>query len=351
MRAMAESEKRPISGRLLIVAAAVLWSFSGIAVRNLRGLDPLAITGFRSLFTLPVLVVALAGSAGWEATFRALRESLRRPVTWIAAACYMLMLTLFISATAYTTTANAILLQYTAPMYIALFSVPLLGEPIRFREWATIAGCVFGMGFFFWEKLSGTGLLGNILGALSGVACGMNAIFLRMAARPRAAGSRAAHSRAARSRGAHSRAAHSRGARSRAARSGTGPADPEGQGRSQPGLEASLPYLILGNAMTMMVCLPWCVGALPEMSPFKFGVLAAMGVLQLGIPYVLFAVGMRTVPAFEGMVIGLLEAVLNPLWTAVGVGEIPSPSALVGGLIILGSVVGYSWVKKTGTRS
>ena len=73
-------------------------------------------------------------------------------------------------------------------------------------------------------------------------------------------------------------------------------------------------------------------------------ILAVMGGLQLGMPYFLFSKGLRTVPLQEASLIALIEPVLNPLWVALIVGEIPSLATLVGGaIIVFGLAVRYLW--------
>jgi drug/metabolite transporter (DMT)-like permease len=63
--------------------------------------------------------------------------------------------------------------------------------------------------------------------------------------------------------------------------------------------------------------------------------LALMGVVQLGIPYFLFSKGLETISLQEASLIVLIEPVLNPVWVALVVGEMPAPATMVGGGVIL----------------
>ncbi|HOY68148.1 MAG TPA: DMT family transporter [Candidatus Ozemobacteraceae bacterium] len=289
-------------GLLLVTAAATLWSFAGVAVKLLPGLDPLAITGWRSLFALPVVV------AVWR-----LRGVSPEPGTGVyvagSAVSYAMMVMLFISATRMTTAANAIVLQYTAPLWVAVFSRAVLGETVSRREWLMMAACLAGMGFFFLDKLSFAGRLGNGLAIVSGIACGLNTLFLR-----------------------------------RLSRQGEPPAGPE---RSADTGWNGIPALVLGNLLVIVFSAGSMMRGLPA-GATEWGVLAALGVFQLSVPYVLFLIGIRTVTAVESMLFAMLEAILNPLWVGFGAGEWPSPGAVVGAGLILSSMAAYGIARANG---
>ncbi len=295
-------------GVLLVLAAALFWSFSGVCVKSMPGVNPLLITGYRSVFTLAVMMtyyVFACGSIKHATQTARLAFGFRR--AWGSAACYSLMLVLFISATRYTTAANAILLQYAAPMYVALLSVPLLGEPVRPKEWLALFGCLIGILLFFGEKLTTDGWWGNILGVLSGVACALNAVFMRSLSKiPR------------------NRAPAPAPARN---------------------VSLAFPAVILGNMLTILICLPWMTDA-AGMTPYYWKILVFMGLFQLGLPYTLFTIGISKVGALEGVILAMTEAVLNPVWVAFATGETPSLIACAGGTLILASIGAYGWLKK-----
>jgi hypothetical protein len=113
-------------GFLLVVFAALTWSTAGIGIKVLWA-DALSVAGYRSLFALPVVIAFAAATADRPA----LTAAMKRPLVWAAALSYALTVTVFVAATKLTTAANAILLQYTAPIHVALLSYPLLGERLR----------------------------------------------------------------------------------------------------------------------------------------------------------------------------------------------------------------------------
>jgi drug/metabolite transporter (DMT)-like permease len=300
------------SGVVLILTAAVFWSFSGVCVKSMPGVNPLLITGYRSI--LAFLMMAgyfLRVAGGITPASVAVHRALGFRRAWGSACCYGMMLVLFISATRYTTAANAILLQYAAPMYVALLSVPILGEPVRRREWITLAGCFCGVLLFFGEKLSVAGFWGNILAVLSGVACALNAVFMRSLTQ---------------------------------IREKTEPGEVVVAATVNGKISPAFPAIILGNMLTVCLCLPWMIQT-GEITAKSWGIIAFMGVFQLGLPYILFTIGISRLAAVEVMILAMTEAVLNPVWTALGAGEYPSAVACAGGVLILVSVGIYGWLK------
>ena len=183
-----------------------------------------------------------------------------------------------------TTSGNAILLQYTSPVYVALLSGWLLGEEIRWFDWAAIAAVLCGMMLFFLDQLSVGGLTGNILAVISGLSYASLTLALR----------------------------------------GQKDASPAGS-------------VILGNLLTVMLCLPW----MAEFSPTSMDWigLVILGVFQLGLSYAIFAVAIRHVTAMEGILIPVLEPLLNPLWVLLFVGERIGPWALLGGAVVIPSLI------------
>jgi len=309
MKQSAWSVSPHAGGLLLVIAAATLWSFAGVAVKRLPELDPLAITGWRSLFALPVILFVRARCGA------AVKPGGGKFVLG-AAFSYAMMLMLFISATRLTTAANAIVLQYTAPLWVALFSRAVLGERVRRREWVMMLVCLAGMAFFFFDKVSLEGRLGNGLAIISGVACGLNTLFLRWLSR-----------REPDLTDAQEDAVAKRGA----------------------GWEG-IPALAAGNLFVILFCSVSMAHGIPG-AMSEWVVLAALGVFQLAVPYVLFLVGIRHVSAVESIVFAMLEAILNPVWAGLGAGEWPSGNAITGASLILGSMAAYGIVRVKGNTA
>lgn len=257
---------------LLLVATAVLWSLGGLFIKWVS-LPPLAIAGYRSAIALPVLLLYFKRQA---VDFSAAQL--------VGAACYAATVTLFVYATKLTTAGNAILLQYTAPIYVALFSGWLLNERIRWVDWAAIASVLCGMSLFFMDQLSSGEMTGNILAILSGFSFASLVLFMRLQKDASPAGS-----------------------------------------------------AILGNLLTALVCLPWMVESPPGETDWM--VLALLGVFQLGLSYICYAVAIKKVTAMEGILIPMLEPILNPLWTFFFLGERLGLWALFGGSLVILSIL------------
>jgi len=257
---------------LLLLAAAILWSLAGVLIKWVS-LPALTVAGFRSAIALPVLLLFFGR--------RAVNFSASQLVGGV---CYAATVTLFVSATKLTTSGNAILLQYTAPLYVALLSGWLLDERTRWFDWAAIAAVLCGMSLFFIDQLSADGLTGNILAVLSGVAFASLIIAMRRQKDASPAGS-----------------------------------------------------AILGNLLTVLICLPWMVQTQPGGADWVG--LALLGVFQIGLSYACYVVAIKNVTAMEGILIPVLEPILNPLWTLLFMGERIGPWALLGGVVVILSIV------------
>jgi drug/metabolite transporter (DMT)-like permease len=255
---------------ILLIAAAVLWSTGGVLIKLVEW-NPFAIAGVRSLIAAAVMIVVV-----------------RRPrITWSAtqiccALAYAGTVVLFPAATKYTTAANAILLQYTAPVYIALFGAWFLGERARWLDWLTILIALGGMTLFLLDGLKSGAWLGNGLGLLSAVSFATMVMLLRK------------------------------------------------QKDASPG------SVIVGNLFAALIGLPFVFGPLP--GAMSWLGLALLGVFQLAVPYLLYVRAIRNVTALEAVLIPVIEPILNPLLVMLWLGEKPSGLALIGGLIVLGAV-------------
>lgn len=198
----------------------------------------------------------------------------------VAYACTVIS---YVVANKMTTAANVILLQYTAPIHAALFGAWFLGERASRLDWVTILAALLGMALFFFDRLTVAGFWGNIVALGSGLSFGWLALFLR-------------------------------------------------RQKSVSPLES----VFLGNVLAALVGFPFMFGSLPGTHDW-IG-LAVLGVVQLGLPYLLFTMAIRHVSAVEALLIPMIEPVLNPLWAFLFLEEVPGRMSLLGGLVILGSV-------------
>jgi drug/metabolite transporter (DMT)-like permease len=257
---------------LQVVAAALCWSLAGVLIKGIAW-PPLAIAGGRGLIAAFFLL----------ATNRGLRFHFSRAQV-LGAVAYAACTVTFCVATKLTTAANAILLQYTAPAWIALFGAWFLGERATRADWLMIAAALGGMVLFFRDGLEFGHAAGDALGLFSGVCFAAMIMALRR----------------------------------------------------QKDTSAS-ESIILGNLLAFVIGLPWIVRA-PALSLNGWVLLALLGLVQLGVSYWLYARAIRHVTALEGALIPVIEPVLNPVWVLIATSEKPAPLALVGGGIVLTAV-------------
>lgn len=289
------------AGVTLLAAAALLWSTGGVGIKSVD-LPPMAIAGWRAAFALPVLagmLVVRARSCGSEAA----RLAVRQPFVWLAAASYAVMVIAFVVATKLTTAANAIFIQYTSPVYVAALSWPLLRERVTWREGVACGGVIAGMLLFFGDALSGTAKLGNAVAVVSSFGAAGMPLAMR----------------------ADQRALVRRGA---IAAADVSPAI----------------AIAIGDAAGIALCLP-AMMASPPHDTAAWSLLAALGIAQIGVPYVLYAVAVPKLTALESSLVPTIEPILNPVWVLMATGERPSALAVAGGAFVLASVSALAFTR------
>lgn len=267
-----ENKAQKISGKtgtiLMLLASAFLWSTGGVLVK-LVDLSPLSIAGLRSLITAGMLLIFIGKPK--------LNLSINKILGAIA---YAGMGICYVSATKMTTAANAILLQYTAPIYIAIFGEWLLKEKASLKDWITIFFVMLGMVLFFFDDIGGGMLKGNIIAIISGVALAFNTIFMRR------------------------------------------------QKEDNP-----LENVFWGCILTFIITLPYSFTKMPDGKSI-LGLLL-LGIFQLGVSYVLYSKAIKRITALEATFISLVEPILNPLWVFLTIGEVPGLFSVIGGFIVL----------------
>ncbi|MFI5382319.1 MAG: DMT family transporter [Tepidisphaerales bacterium] len=258
---------------VLLLLAALCWSLGGVLIKSIAW-PPLAVASGRGLIAVLFLVMLRA---------RTLHFTWSR-VQLGAALAYALTTVLFVSATKLTTAANAILIQYSAPVYVALFGAWFLHERSTRADWLTIAVVFAGMGLFLYDGLRFSGLTGNLVAMGSGVSFAAMILLLR---------------------------------------------------KQKDG--SPLESIILGNVLAFLCGLPWLRHA-PGLPPAGWIALALLGIVQLGVSYLLYATAIKHVSALEAVLISVIEPILNPVWVMLVLGERPSPVALAGGAIVVGAI-------------
>jgi drug/metabolite transporter (DMT)-like permease len=268
MSATQSSHRRAIA---LLLLTALLWSTSGLFIKILHQ-QPLSIFGARGIVASIIFLIWLR------------RIPLRiTPFLAAGAAGYMGAQFLFILSTQLTTAANAIFLQYTAPIYVVIFGMWFLRERPRRIDWITMVVIFTGMLLFFGERLTLEGLYGNLAAILGGMALALMIVSAR-------------------------------------ALKDRHPAQ----------------IFLIGSCLGGLIGLP---SVLQETwSLADAAIITYLGIVQTGLASALYSIAIRHVAALESNLILMLEPVLNPLWVFLVVGESPAPLALVGGVVVLGAI-------------
>ena len=184
-----------------------------------------------------------------------------------------------------TTSANAILLQYTAPIFVAILGVWILKEKIRWYDIISIAIVFLGMILFFIDNVNIGNTLGNIIAILSGFSMACMTISLRL--------------------------------------------QKDG---------SAMDTTFFGNILTFIVAIPFLIFTpLPDIKSII--IILIMGVFQLGIPYIFYVNSTKYLTALEAILITVMEPLLNPLWVYIFAGEKPGTYAIIGGIVVIVTVV------------
>lgn len=259
-------------GIIAALFASTLWSTGGILIKQIDW-NPMAIAGSRSLIAA-LVILTYTKKPKFTGSKPQIFGSIASALTVLC----------FVMANRLTTPANAILLQYTAPIFAAILGVLILKEKIRWYDIIAIIFVSLGMLLFFIDNLSIGSAIGNILGILTGFFLACMTISLKL------------------------------------------------QKDGSP-IETTL----FGNSLAFFVTIPFIIGGLPDSKGIMF--LLILGVFQLGIPYIFYVYSTKYLSALEIMLITVMEPLLSPLWVYIFSGEKPGKYAVIGGIIVLSAVV------------
>ena len=257
---------------LYLAITAVLWSTSGLFVKLLNW-QPISILAGRSLFAAIVFLIYL-------------RRLPTRFGVWQLLAALMFILTqfLFITSTKMTTAANAIFLQYTAPIYVIPLAYWFLREKPSRTDFLSMFIIFLGLTLFFGDELNTDGFYGNLLAILSGITSAVMMVSFRA------------------------------------------------QKDGNPAESNLIAFLVTATfGFPFVLQETWTVNS--------WLILAFLGIFQIGLAFILFTQGIKHIPALEANLIGTLEPVLNPIWVFLFYGESMGAFALIGGLVVLGGVI------------
>jgi len=277
-------KKQQLAGQMAVLATAVLMSTNGLFVKLLPW-HATVIIGMRSFIAVIFLLIIRVifpppkennkpGFAFWAAGF------------FFAATMYTLIIAIKL-----TTSANAILLQFGAPVWAAILGWILIKEKPHIEQWGALVLVLGGLTIFFGNNLGGGAFLGDIIAVFSGMLYGAMSVFLRKMK--------------------------------------------NGNTRDA---------MLLAHIICAVTGLPFLFIYPPSFTVSSVLSIVYMGSIQIGFASLLFAYGIKKISAVQAMLTTVAEPLLNPVWVLLLVGEKPSAAALLGGAIIISAVVGSSLI-------
>ena len=270
-----ENERR--KAVLMVFLASVAFSTGGLFMKIIPW-NALAINGARNLLGAAVI--------GLYLLIRKHRLVFSRQVL-TGALSLMGVTALFSISNKLTTAANAIVLQFTAPVFVILLMAVLYHSRPTRRDLVACAAVLFGVCLFFIDGIRAGNWLGNLTAILSGI-CYAGVFMMNTGEKADA-----------------------------------------------------LSSCFLGQLAGGLLFTPLCLRETDFSSPVLLAVLA-LGVIQVGGAYILFSEGIRNTPPVTASLITGLEPIMNPTWVALFYGEIISPLSIVGSVIVIGSIVIYN---------
>lgn len=259
-------------GNLYILMTALLWSTGGLLIKYIPG-NAVAINGARSLIALIFFWIYK----------RDIKVKFNGKIM-LAALCLVLTNFLYVIANKMTTAANAIVLQYTAPIFVLIWDCIYRKVLPKKHQCLVVLMAFGGMVLFFFDQLGGGQMIGNLIAICAGV-CFSGVFFINSL--------------------------------------------PE---------SSSEDSSMIAFGLSFLISIPF-LGDVWKMDGTGIVALVALGVFQVGLAYVLFAKGSKLTSPVSASLIGLLEAILNPVWVFLFYGEKVGKYALLGAMIIMIAVV------------
>jgi len=263
---------------LQMALCAALWSIAGIFIKLIPW-NAMVIAGFRSLIAGLVLLVYIKAS-GWRVVVN--RQSL------ISSVFLALTFICFVLANKLTTAANAIVLEFTAPVFIVIISAAVYHQRFARADLVTVLVTMFGISLFFLDQLSAGRLAGNLIAIFAGLCMAFLYILV-------------------------------------------GKCDEE----------TRMSGILLGHVLTALIGVPFAFFTPVQLTARPVLSILTLGVVQLGLPYVLYGRALKHCSPLMCSLIGAVEPLLNPVWVFLFDGERPGLWALVGGVIVIGTVTAW----------
>ncbi len=275
---MAEKSKE-LKGMLFIFICTLMWSISGVLIKSIPW-HATAIAGWRSILAAGVMALYLRVGG---VRFQINRVSVTSGVVMAG------MFLCFTMANKLTTSANAIVIQSSAPVFILLYNVVFGKARPRGIDLVTVSLTILGIVLFFLDQLTPGRLLGNGVALFSGILLAATYIVTCRADTP-----------------------------------------------------SCLSGILIAHLITAAIGIPVSFIADTPVTGQSVLFIALLGIVQLGIPYILYGLAVRHCPPLACSLIGMLEAVFNPIWVFLFSGEAPSAQALIGGALVLLSIAAWA---------
>ena len=267
---------------LEMIICACLWSIAGIFMKLIPW-NGFAVSGMRSL------IAGLMIGAYMLITKKQLVISKTTVLSGIMTGC---VYTCFTVANKLTTAANAIVLQFTSPVFIVIFSAVFLREKIKKNDLTVVLLTLLGISLFFFDQLQPGYVLGNIVAIAAGAF--MAGMFVTVG-------------------------------------------NTEG--------DARFSTVLIGQIFTFLVGLPFIIATKPEFTFTATASIVILGVFQLGISYILYVKASLYCSPLSCCLIGAIEPLLNPVWVLIFDGEKPGIFALIGAVIVVVSITVWTALK------
>jgi drug/metabolite transporter (DMT)-like permease len=281
---------RGLSGKWALLITAFLWSSSGLFFR-LIGWNPVIIAGMRSFISFVFMFSCRTISQ--RRTGRSIKMPVKSPAFWLVGITYAGTLLLNVTANKLTTSANAILLQYSAPVWTAILGWIIIKEKPHAEHWIGMALVFAGLIIFFKDSLGGGALLGDILAVCSGITFAASVVFMRI----------------------------------------------QKHGESADGM-------MLAHLIAAIIGMPFIFVYPPSLAHKSVFAILFLGFIQVGLSSIIYSYGMKRINALAAVLILTLEPILNPVWVLLAMGEKPSVSAIIGGSMIITAVLATSIIGK-----
>lgn len=273
--AVADEPQTQKKGTLLIVGAALCWSTSGVLIKLIPW-NAMAISGLRCFFALIFSLIVIK-----DRKIRFTRTNI------LGSLCMCATTYCYIIAVKMTTAANAIVLQYTSPVFIVIISALFLKKRTTRLDICAVIFIFCGIALFFFDSLGAGQLLGNVIGLLSGI--GFAGVFICNSMKD---------------------------------------ATPQ-------------QTLLLGHALGFLIGLPFVFSEV-TLAPVPWIAIVCLGVLQTGLAYFLLAKGSAYTPPLLASLISCIDPILNSLWVMLIIGERPGGWATAGITIVILGVILYN---------